>query len=313
MKAFRNLSLSLFAAAGMAAAADPALLNLIMPDARTVAGIDVERARGSAFGRFVLSQMQRENPELHRFIGATGFDPRRDLREIIIASASDNPRSHKGLVLARGNFNTQRIVEFVKGERGQVQRFMGVDLLSGPEGKHGAVAFLDATTAVAGDTNDVMALIQRHRAGTVLDSRVAHKMQQISGQHDLWVSTAVPVSSFANRMPDPNISGAMKGDVLKSIEEANGGIRFGAANVEVSGEAVTRSDKDATALADVLRFLANMVQMNRDNQQAGELAKVLDTMELRTEANVMKFSVSIPEDQIEKLMQPRNRRRSAAI
>jgi hypothetical protein len=57
----------------------------------------------------------------------------------------------------------------------------------------------------------------------------------------------------------------------------------------------------------VLRFLANLVQLNRDKRDAAELARVLDTLVLRTESNVMKFSISIPEDQIEKMVKPRPR------
>lgn len=308
----KALILTLLLAAGLPAA-DPALLNLIMPDARTVAGVDVERARNSAFGQFVLSQMIHQNADLDRFSLASGFDPRRDVREILIASTAVDQGHDKGLVLARGAFDVPRLIAAMKAEHATAERYMGVDLLVGSGHDHGAVAFLDSTTAVAGQIDNVKAVIQRRRAGGALDPRIAQKIQQVSARHDLWVSTTVPVSTLAGHVPDPNLGGALKGDVLKGIEQASGGLRFGAANVEVSGEAVARSDKDATALADVLRFLASMVQMNRDNKNAGELAKVLDTMDVRTEANVLKFSLSIPEDQIERMVKPRAPRKAAAI
>lgn len=307
----KPLALALLLTGGLAAA-DTALLNLIMPDARTVAGIDVERAKSSALGQFMLSQMQHENQDLDKFSLMSGFDPRRDLREIVVASTAgpDTGRDH-GLVVARGRFDVARISSAMKLHHAQTEQYMGVELLSG-EHKQGAVAFLDATTAVLGEVNNVKAAIQRRRAGGTLDPRIAQKIQQISGQNDVWVSTTLPVASFADRMPDRNVGGAMKGDALKGIEQASAGLRFGAVNVEISGEAVARSDKDATALADVVRFLANLVQLNSDTK-SNEFARILDTLDLRTESNVVKFSVSVPEEQIEKMIKPRGSRKSAAI
>ena len=309
----KALALALMLASGLAAA-DSALLNLIMPEARTVAGIDVERAKGSAFGQFVLTQMQNENRDLDKFSLMSGFDPRRDLREIVVASLGGPEKGpDKGLIVARGTFDVSRIVAAIKTQHAQTEQFMGVELLSGVDHHEGAIAFLDSTTAVMGTIDNVKGAIQRRRAGTVLDPRIAQKIQQISSRHDLWVSTTMPVSSFAERMPDRTVGGAMKGDVLKGIEQASGGLRFGAANVEISGEAVARTDKDATALADVVRFLANMVQMNSENKRAGEFAAILETLDLKTEANVIKFSISVPEDQIEKMIKPRAARKTAAI
>jgi hypothetical protein len=84
-------------------------------------------------------------------------------------------------------------------------------------------------------------------------------------------------------------------------------VKFGTL-VEIKGEALMRSDKDATALADVARFLGSMVQLNRDKQGAGNVATLLEQMDIRTEANVVKFSLAVPQDQIEKLMAPKVKR-----
>ena len=43
---------------GVLSAADPMLLNLVMPDAKVVAGVNVQQAKGTLFGQYILSQMQ---------------------------------------------------------------------------------------------------------------------------------------------------------------------------------------------------------------------------------------------------------------
>ena len=69
----------LIAAVAASAAVDPILLNLVMPDAKFVSGIQVESSRNSPFGRYVLSQIEMNDPGFTKFITTTGFDPRLDL------------------------------------------------------------------------------------------------------------------------------------------------------------------------------------------------------------------------------------------
>ena len=74
--------------------------------------------------------------------------------------------------------------------------------------------------------------------------------------------------------------------------------------IAVSFQAVTRSDKDATSLADVVRFFASMVQMQRQsNPQAAILATALDSMNLQTNGGTMTLALSIPEKDFETLAQ----------
>src|SRR5450755_169266 len=79
-------SLALALQATAFAAADPALLRLLMPDAKVIAGLQVEQTKNSQFGQYVLSHMQVEDAGFKKFIAQTGFDPRRDVTEIVMAS-----------------------------------------------------------------------------------------------------------------------------------------------------------------------------------------------------------------------------------
>ena len=47
---------------------DPVLLNLVMPDATVIAGVNVQQAEGTQFGQFILNQMQTQNAEMQKLL-----------------------------------------------------------------------------------------------------------------------------------------------------------------------------------------------------------------------------------------------------
>src|SRR6185295_11221365 len=89
--------------ATLASAADPQLLKLIMPDAKVVSGVDIGHVKTTSFGQFFLSQFLG-NADFNTLVGATGFDPRVDVSEIVMASPGD-PQKKSALLAMRGNFD----------------------------------------------------------------------------------------------------------------------------------------------------------------------------------------------------------------
>src|SRR4051794_38582073 len=93
------LALSAFSA--VAFAADPQLMNMVMPDAKILAGLNAASARTSPFGQFVITKIGMLGQEPQKFIAATGFDPLQDVSEVLAASAAD-PAKPGGILLVRG-------------------------------------------------------------------------------------------------------------------------------------------------------------------------------------------------------------------
>ncbi len=309
----RNVLMLVLAAQVAAfAAADPGLLRLLMPDAKVVAGLQVTQTRNSMFGQFVLSHMQVEDDSFKKFMAQTGFDPRKDVSEIMMASNWEQatPES-RWLVVARGTFNLPTITAAALANGGTITSFQGVDILTytppaKPDGKpdvQSGIAFFDASNAAMGDLASVKAAIQRKQSNASTTGKLAARVRELGAKNDFWFVTLVPISEFAGAMPDPNLSSAMKGNLLAGVHQASGGIRFGD-TVTISGEAVTRSEKDALALVDVFKFVAGMVQLNRQNDKTvGQVATLLDTMDLKTKDNVMSMSLAIPEKQLEQMLE----------
>src|SRR5579864_7272023 len=72
--------------AGLLPAADPQLLNLVMPDAKMLAGVNVDQAKATPFGQYLLTQIQMQDQHLQQMVALTGFDPTRDVHEVLLAT-----------------------------------------------------------------------------------------------------------------------------------------------------------------------------------------------------------------------------------
>jgi hypothetical protein len=158
---------------------------------------------------------------------------------------------------------------------------------------------------MAGPREVVRAALKR-RAGTgsALTAATFSKVQTLSRSNDIWAVTSIPVAELSNAMPGggQGPSGMMGGDAFKGIEEAAMGLRFGAEFMELTAETVSKTEKDATGIADVVRFLSTMVQMNREKPEVKALATALDGMKLTTEAKTTKLFISLPMAEMEQMM-----------
>src|SRR5579872_3052743 len=93
------------------AAVDPALLDLVMPDAKVVLGVQVPQTLASPFGQYAITHLLG-SAALTRFAAATGFDPQRDLQEVLAASSTPGSPGDRSdaLILARGTFVPDKFI-----------------------------------------------------------------------------------------------------------------------------------------------------------------------------------------------------------
>src|SRR2546425_2716741 len=207
----------LFVLAGVASAADPQLLKLVMPDAKVVSGIDIDHVKATPFGQFFLTQLPASDSGLKEFIAVTGFDPRRDIHEILMASPGD-PQKKSGLLLVRGAFDSARILALFKADGKTPEIHNGIGILSSGHQAHGfsqALVFLDDSTVVAGDLESVRGAIDRRVTPGSLDAAFSNKIAQTSANQDAWVVSIAPIASFAPVAPSRNVGGLLQGDLLK--------------------------------------------------------------------------------------------------
>src|SRR5215831_4077504 len=221
---------------GVLSAADPQLLNLLMPDAKVIAGVNVDQAKGTQFGQYILDQIGTHDSDMQKLIDLTGFDPRRDVNEVLVAS-DGGPGSNTGLALARGSFDVARITAAATAKGAATETYGGVTILEDPNAKKtpGGIAFLDGTIVVAGDLAGVKAAIDRRSVAQPLPAALLVKINQWSNAQDAWGISTVPPSSLAPPVKDAQPNPML--NAFKSVQQAAGGVKFGA-NVVLTSEAV---------------------------------------------------------------------------
>jgi hypothetical protein len=278
-------------------AADPQLLNLVMPDAKVLAGVNVEQAKGTLFGQYVLTQIQSGDHGMQAVIALTGFDPTRDVRETLVAS---NGAPNSGLALARGNFDIAKLTAAANLHGAVSENYNGATILEEPKLTHG-LAFLDATTVIGGDIASVKGAIDRQKNPQPLPSAVTVQINQLGLTQDAWVLCTVPPSALAPPL-NAQTKDAPAGQippVFQTVQSANGGVKFGN-NVVFTGQAQADTAQNATSLGDVIKLLISLAQMNAgQNQQAAALAKAV---QVSASGNTLNVSLSLPEDQFQQLV-----------
>ena len=286
-------------------AADPQLMNLVMPDAQVMAGVNVTTAGISALGQFVLTQMGSKDAGLQEFISATGFDPRHDVSEILVASAGAVAPGN-GLLLAKGTFDIGKITSLIGSAKGQqISTYAGATLISATDAKvsHG-IAFIGSNIAVAGDLVSVKGALDRAATSNSVNPALAALVQSLSTTEDAWSVSMASIGSLIPSVGTPQTQGAATQtlQLVKNIQSSSGGIKFGT-NVELKAQAIADTPQNATALADLFRMVTSLISMGAaQNPQAGAAAQLLQNLQITTSGTSVNIAASIPEAQIEALL-----------
>ena len=178
--------------------ADPGLLALVPADAKVIGGINADRTAASPFGQFLLSKVNEDDGGFQKFVTATGFDPRRDLREIVFAGATVPGQKGNGLVAARGSFNATQIFAAAKAQGATTTIYKGVELLQ-HKNDRGGFAILDGSIALAGDDAGLKRAIDQRGASVTLDAKLLRKINELSANFDAWLVRALPSVLLACR------------------------------------------------------------------------------------------------------------------
>jgi len=316
----RNALLCLLSIPAIALAQNSAgidLINFAPSDTQILAGGNVASAKNSPFGQFVLSHMQLGGSQFQKFISETGFDPRTDLTEGLIASTGIPKSSTRMLVAAHGSFSlAMATVEgALVNDGATINHLPGVDVIQLPSatGDHApppnCIAFFtDGATALAGDCSIVEAGAQSKGAAPSAPPALVAKAEQWKKQDDVWFTSIVPLTQFLGGMPKIGpLSGIANTDVFKAIQQTTGGVKFTISTaqgpgIQISGEAVMDSAQNATSLLNVINFLESMIKMAQPGGPGigiGSIVTVLSTLQASAAGNVVSVNLTIPETTLE--------------
>jgi len=303
---------TLFAIAGNSYAVDSQLLNLVMPDAQVMAGVNVTNSEITPLGTFLLAQISANSGSdqgLQQLIAKTGFDPRKDVTEVLAAS-NGNAAAPSAVALSKGTFDVAKIVAAIGSGKAQtVSTYNGATLITARTDGSSAIAFLGGTIAIAGNLASVKAAVDRSGLVNSIDPALAAQVQTLSTTEDAW---SISLASLSALMPGaaktaPGGTGVegMAGQALqlvKNIQSCSAGLKFGA-NVQFTAQAVADTPQDAAALGDVIKMVTSLAAIGAaGNKDGAAIAQLLQSLQVTTTGATVNLSASVPESEIEALL-----------
>jgi hypothetical protein len=260
--------------------AENSALGYLPEGTRNVIGINVRAVASSALVKSAMSQAMSARPDLgaqFQKLGALpGFDPLRDIEEVLIGAAGEG-KNAPAVVVLRGHFDVEKM-------GAGAFPYRGVPMLSAGGGASGTLALIDGSIALAGDAASVRAAIDRGGKGT-LPASTAARIESLRSRYDIW--------GFGH-MPSSLLSGTAKPDALKSIDSFQFGI--GLSNgLEGTAELHARSPEDAQKLSAIAQMVQMMVAAQKPKDNAVKLSAAVEN-------RTLKVAFQMPQEELEKAM-----------
>jgi hypothetical protein len=271
--------LSLFSAFAAQAATDAAIPSYLPPDTQVVIGVRVRGLVDSSLFKKIPTDFSGVNVEWTKLASSMGFDPLRDLDDVLIATNARG-QDAPALIVAHGRFENLQLPS-----RGPM--YHGIAINQG-KGANGGMALLDGNTALLGDPAMIRRAIDRRGAASQLDPAMVAILNSLRVSYDIWGYGHIPPGLVP---PNANAQG------LDSIDRFQFGLRLSNGLV-VEATLHTRTSQDGEKLVASARMLEAMVKMQQPSASAGKL-------DIRTENNQVHVALSVPEEALLKAMEMR--------
>jgi hypothetical protein len=277
---------------------DNVLEKMVPPGATSLVGARMDLIKQTAIYRKMLTTSSLA--QLDQFASETGFDPRRDVRDLLYVSTASG-----SVVLARGAFHLSpaALTDMRKFRHGKYEIVGKGD---------GGFCVLDPTLAAAGDLKTLEAALDEWTSGAHIAARpLIAGLGGISPQSQLWgISTGA--GNFLAEHPPGASSGIDFSKVFQGLQDTwfqadlSAGLR-----ADVHGTAAT--EKDAISLRDAVRGVVGLGRLQVPENQS-ELLKVWDGITVDQQGRSISIHADIAQDLIDRMVQiltpPAPRRRA---
>jgi len=284
-------ALLLLALAGHCAAdptVDNVLIKMVPPGSTSLVGAHMDAIRQTDLYRKMVAE--RKLLDLDRFATETGFDPRRDVRELLYVTAP----GETNVMLARGafrpNLSSMRDLKLVR--HGEYNIFVNADRKAG-------FCILDATLAAAGDVAGIEAALDEWKSGSHNGAQpLLARVHAAAPGAQLWgVSTGV-AGFLADYMPRAN-NGANFSRIFRGLEDTWFEADF-TAGLRASVHGRTQTDQDAVNLQDAAKGLIGLGRLSVPENEP-ELLRLWDGITVTQDGHNLLVNANIPENLMDKL------------
>ena len=274
---------------------DNVLIRMVPPGPTSLVGAHMDQLTASDLYQKLIAQQKL--PQLDQFARDTGFDPRRDVREILLVNGPQG-----SVLLARGKFNLK--AEPIAGM--QVIRHGQYNIRTLPTSATSGVAsgfcMLDSSLAAAGEVPAVEAALDEwaqkgaHKgADTLLEN-----VKDVSDQAALWGVSTGFASFIASNLPGAG-NGLDFSAIFRGIESSWFSASVGT-GFEASIHCTTATEKDAMNLRDAAKGLIGFGRLSVP-QNKPDLLRFWDGLTVDQSGRSFALNADISGDLIDQMVQ----------
>lgn len=272
-------------AVAAAVAADASFSELAPPGTKVVIGINCRGLLDSPLSKKLVGQDRDMAAQMAQGMNLAGFDFLKDLDQVWILSTGT---SDKVLAVMRGRFDAEKLAAGAK-------RYKGIPVLDAKAGGGSAIGLISSETAVAGDTADVQAAIDRAGSGSQLDAELKARVDAVADRYDIWGIGEVP-EGIAN----PAAGAGGPGSIDRFMFGVT--VRQG---LTVTAEFHGRSTEDAAKMTAMLSMMEAAFKTQMKDARAA--------FDVQQENGTFRISVTMPEEELRKVIQAQRSGMMAAL
>lgn len=268
---------------------DNVLAKLIPADSQALFGARMEQLRSAPLYTKLVGQQKL--PQLDSFAGETGFDPRRDVRDLIVASSG---RPNTGVLLARGTFHVADVKTLKKVQ------YKGYILNLTPKEDAG-FCIMDNTLAIAGPTASMKSALDHYLSVSKdASTDLLNQARAVPQQFQVWSVSVGAADFLANNLPHEG-NAANFGKIFRSMENTHfqADLSHG---LNATAQGQCRTEADAKSLGDAVRGLIGFGRLSVPDNQP-ELLRLWDGLKVEQNQRTITISANIAQELIDKLVQ----------
>ena len=273
---------------------DNVLARLVPPDSVSLFGARMDQVKNTPLYQKLV--VQQKFDQLDEFAANTGFDPRRDVRDLLVASSA-KPKS--GVLLARGSFHlTSENIAKMKDVRKLT--YHGYTIWTNTAQEAG-FCIMDPSLAIAGPVTGLHEALDQYRVGNrSATAALLAKAQAVPMQFQLWAISLGGADFLANNMPDTGNAANFR-KIFHSLDNTffQADLTHGL-NTMVQGSC--RTDADAKNLGDAMKGLIGFGRLSVPDSQP-ELLRIWDGIQVERLDKTIKVTANIPQELIDRLVQ----------
>ncbi|HKD05978.1 MAG TPA: hypothetical protein VKB79_08750 [Bryobacteraceae bacterium] len=281
-------ALMLFVAATAAAQpkVDNVLARMVPPGSTSLSGARMDQIKATEFYKRLVEQ--RKLPQVDRFAAETGFDPRRDVRELLFASNATG-----GVLLARGVFPLHPPAPNAKPVRHGRYTIQTFD--------ESGFCVLDGTLAAAGDLKSLEAALDEWVSGkhTAAQPLLARARGVDPGSQFWGVATGF-ASFFSDNMPRA-AGGVDFSKIFRGLQDSWFQADF-TTGFKGMVHGVTATEQDAINLRDTAKGLIGFGRLSVPENQS-EMLKLWDGITVDQEGRNVSIRADIRQNLVDRLVQ----------